>query len=70
MIDKVKETLEQQGIDLSKEIIEFPADACNQIIARWDHPLAGYSIRDLLKIWQYETGQAFRETYENFDEPQ
>ncbi len=58
----LKQTLEQQGIDLTKDIIEFPADACNQIFARG--PCAGFSIRDLLKIWQHQTGQQFKETYE------
>ena len=64
MINQVKETLEQQGIDFSKEIIEFSADACNQVICRPDHPLAGYSIRDLLKIWEHETGQKYKETHD------
>jgi hypothetical protein len=64
LLKDVKDTLEQQGIDLSKETIEFPYDACNQIICRRDHPLAGYSIRDLLNIWERETGQKFKETYD------
>lgn len=60
-LTEVKDTLIQQGVDFSKEIIEFDTGACNQVICRFDHPCAGYSIRDLLKIWQHETGQKFKE---------
>lgn len=62
MLQQARTILKEQGIDFSKDIIEFPASACNQVIMRRGHPMQGYSIRDLLTIWQHETGQKFRET--------
>lgn len=67
LLQQVRETLIQQGVDFNKEIIELSSGACNQVICRNDHPLAGYSIRDLLKIWHHETGQPYRETHEEYE---
>ncbi len=67
MKEQLKETLEILGIDLNKEIIEQSTGSCNQVICRGDHPFCGYSIRDLLKIWQHLTGQQFKETADEYD---
>lgn len=61
----LEQTLENQGLDLTKQIIEFPSSALNQIFVKG--PFAGYSIRDLLKIYINKTGQTIKETKDKIE---
>lgn len=46
-------------------LIRVSSDAANQVIMRKGHPLAGFSVRDLLMAWNRLTGQEYEIHYDN-----